>query len=206
METFTNEINGSQSPFFGKHKTELQPIFRTCCAYLHIIRGRVSTEDEIAHIDRVDQTLRWASAQTTLSVHPVHVSIVLLLRVLGNLYEVVGHYVDSLQVFSNTDASGIISHGQVHVSIEKMTEDLHLTDSESQTLEKYLHEVQHEIQQASENEQSTLAKVLIEAEIWSDQIAALALIVYPRYVDKVKDSVLIALERIRELLETGTAY
>jgi hypothetical protein len=203
METLTTEINGSQSSFFGKNKTELQLIFRTCCAYLHVIRDQISTEDEIAHIDRVDQTLRWVSAQTTLSHDSAHASIFLLVRVLGNLFEVIRHYMDSLPAFSNIDDSEVISHGQVHVSIEKMTEDLHLADSETQTLEQYLHQVRSEIQQASENEQSTLAKVLIETEIWSDQLAALALIVYPRYVDKVKDSVMIALERIRHLLETG---
>jgi hypothetical protein len=199
METLTNNINGSQGSFFDKNKVELQRIFRTCHAYIRAIHDSGLTDDDKGHIDRVDQTLQWINAQSTISRDSTHRSIFLLLQMLSNIYEVLLHYVESSQVPLNTNSSEIISHGQVHVFIESMVAQLLLNEDDTQSLEKYLHDIERRIGQANENG-TPLERVLIGAEIWTDQLAALALIMYPRYVDKLKDSVLMALERIRHVL------
>ena len=186
---------------------DLAQIFYACHVYIATIRDSMQSERELSHIDLADETLRWVSAQLSSNSVISHTTTLLLLHVLQNFYELLRDYSDTTQMTLYTLTSareailkGIITHGQVHATVEQIADQLTVAPTEDQRVDDYVHSVQRDIDQATE-QATPLDKVLIASEIWTDQLAALALLVCPRSVNELKDSVRIALEGIRRVLE-----
>jgi hypothetical protein len=191
-------------------KIVLQQVFRACHQYIAAIRLSVEASTQLLHLDGLDETLQWASVQLCSRVDTSHPLTLLFLHILENISELLWQYVDDEcpglselpKGLKSQVSESVLSHEKAHVFFKRMAEELVVDANESARLKTYVHTVQRDINQASENA-AALEKVLIGTEMWSDQLAALALLLSPRYVDGLKDSVQMALEGIKHVVGMG---
>ena len=179
---------------------DLEQVFQSCHAYALAIRDSVPSEDDVMHLNYVDQTLRWVSSQLSSSAGGSPRQILLLLFMLQDFYELLRTYVDSMELHVERN---IVEHGQIHVILEQIADQLELTYDGMERVNRYIHSVQRDIIQAGE-QTSPIEKIVIGSEIWVDQLAALVLCISPRYIEELKDSVNIAIEEIKCALDSTT--
>ena len=152
----------------------------------------------------LDETLQWMSTQFT-SNHNISASCsLLLILILQEVYEVLRRYFDPECLILKQESASpvrVVPPGQVLVSFEKLAERLDVPVTDKEKIENYMFRLQIEVHQATEATES-LKKAVVAEEIWCNQLAALALYCYPRYLDGVKDSTKMALQELRRLFET----
>jgi hypothetical protein len=200
--TSMESVNEEENAIPYHCNLELEQVFEACHAYITAIRKSTKVETILSHLDGVDETLQWATQFTSNEDIPQPCSF-LLIVILQQIYEHLRRYVDSQNVSLEFSRASAVPHGQVHVSLEKLAEHIEIQVDEAEMIEEYGFHIQREVHQATESS-SVLEKVVVAVEIWTNQLAALTLYCYPRYIDGVKDSVQMALEDIRRLFDTKT--
>ena len=183
------------------HNLELEQVFDSCHSYIALVRESSGTESILSHIDFLDETLQWCSTQLTSNRDIAPSCSLLLILILQELYEVLRRFVDLESLTIKQDSASVVPPGQVLVSLEKLAEHLDVPVVDREKIEKYMFRLQGEVHHAIEAMVS-LKKVVIAAEIWCNQLAALTLYCYPRYLRSVKDSTKMAFEEVKRLFET----
>jgi hypothetical protein len=196
------------------HNIDVQQVFHACDVYLNTIRKSGKLESISPYIDVVGESLLWASIQFCSRESIPDRCSLLLLHILQKVYELLRKYVDA-EILINLDDIGlhaesrtflgVIPHGQVHVSMEKLAENLDVIDADVERIEDYLHYIKKEIHQATKHTTSS-ETVLIAAEMWTNQLIGLALYVSQEDMEGFKDSVKLAFESISQLLESKQYY
>lgn len=196
------------------HNVDIQQIFHACDVYLTTIRKSDKLESMSSYIDVVNESLLWASLQFCSCESILDRCSLLLLHVLQEVYELLRKYVDAEKLINLDDVGlytesrtflGVIPHGQMHVSLEKLAEKLDVDDAEAEQIEEYLHHIKKEIHHATKQSAPT-ETVLIAAEMWTNQLTGLALYISQSDMEGLKDSVKLAFENIRQLLESRRYY
>lgn len=186
------------------HNLELEQVFHSCHVYISLLRESPGADKIVSHVDALDETLQWMSIQFT-SNHNISASCsLLLILILQEVYDVLRRYFDPESLTVEQESGRlvrVVPPGQVLVSFEKMAEGLDVTVTDRERIENYMFRLQSEVHQATEATAS-LKKAVVAEEIWCNQLAALALYCYPRYLDSVKDSTKMALQELRHLFET----
>ena len=184
---------------------ELEQVFHSCHVYITLLRQSPAADKIVSHIDAFDETLQWTSTQFTSNQNISASCSLLLILILQEVYEVLRRYFDpESSVVEQESASPIkvVPPGQVLVSFEKLAKHLDVPLNDRENIENYMFRLQSEVHQATEATAS-LKKTVVTEEIWCNQLAALALYCYPRYLDSVKDSTKMALQELRRLFETA---
>lgn len=180
----------------------LRQVFHLCHSYITLLRKFPEAETILSHIDAVDETLQWVSSQFCSSQNiPASCSLMLIL-ILQEVYELLRRYADSECLTSSeqsTSPTKFLPHGHVFMSLEKLAEERDLPAKEKEIIEEYMFHIQKDIHQATTSTVSTLRKLIVAVELWSDQLAALTLHCYPRYTEGLKDSTQMALGDIKRL-------
>ena len=206
MSSIENPSNGG--PYHRNVK--LSQIFHACHVYLSAIRKSPKAEQLSAYIDAIDETLQWVlfhfSSKTDISPE----CWLLFLLQLPKVYESLRQYVETeglpLDQHECTDNDtvkplSLVSHGQVHISLEKMIEQISITPEDAARIETFVYQILANIHVATNNS-PLLEKTLVAVEMWSNHLAALALYISPRDTSGYKDSVQVALADIQKILDS----
>jgi len=196
------------------HNLDLQQIFDTCRVYVAAVEQSLQAARHrpvlSRRLDAVDEALKSISEQfcSTKDV-PDEASYVFIL-LLQKLYELLRQHVhvEGPQVTSviNVSPSGnpvvltVIPHGQVHVSLEKLVEALHITNDTVERTNEFVYRLHRRIMRSTTNT-SPLERVVSAAELWTDQLRALAIYSGLSKPKSISASVQFALSDIEHLLE-----
>ena len=85
-----------------------------------------------------------------------------------------------------------IPHGQVNISIEKLVEELDLSEDETERIDEFIYRRHRRIAIATENT-SPLERIVTATEMWTDQLVALTLYTFPHHTSGLTDPVKIAI-------------
>lgn len=212
MSNSEQEARLSDLPYH--HNLDLGQLFDTCRAWINAVEQSLQSTANRPVLSRrlnsVADTVHTASTQFRSNNNIPHNTSYLLALILQKIYEVLRHEVDSKDSqlsgvsadggTENPIASKIIPRGQVHISIEKLVENLHISEDEAESVQEYVFRVQRRINRVTRYT-SPLEKMVAATEMWADQFTALSLYTFPRYSAKLPDSVIFALGNIKALLD-----
>jgi len=191
-------------------KIELSQIFQACHVYLSAIRKSLKAEELVPYLDAIDETLQWVLFQFSPTADISPECSLLFLILLPKVYESLRQYVETedlalyqLESIHKTtpNSPSLISHGEVHVAVEKIAEQVPVTAVDAARIETFVYQILGNIHVATKNS-PPLEQTIVAIEMWSNHLAALALYISPRGTSGYKDSVQAALKDIQKLLDS----
>lgn len=195
------------------HNLNLRQIFDACRVCITSIEQSVRSESHVptlsGRLDTIDEAFESVSTQFCAdSLDVPNNALYLLLLILQKFYELLQHHVEVKRlVLSNVtefpNAKGItllnmMPHGQVHVSIEKLLEDLNVVDFEADRIEDFVYRLHRQITHRV-NELNHLERVVRASELWKEQLVSLSWYTFRRDSGVSVNSV--ALTQISDLLD-----
>lgn len=195
------------------HNLDLQQLFDTCRVCVYAVEQSLHTSTQrpvlFRRLEELDDILKSIATQFSTAQVPDYYAYLLVL-VLQRVYETLRQYIETRcspvsDVIEFTSEAGIvvlkmIPHGQVHVSIEKLVEQLDITDDEASQLEEFVYQLHRRIVRETKYT-SPLDRVVSSTEMWTDQFVALSLYSFPRTKMHLHDSIKASLSAIKEVLE-----
>ena len=192
------------------HNIELSQVFHACHVYIAAIRKSPKAEKLFPYLDAIDETLQWVLFHFSSKSDIAPECSLLFLLLLPKVYESLRQYVETqhlpLEEHENVETesakpSTLIPHGQVHVWLEKMVEQVPIQAADAARIENFTYQVLGNIHVATKNT-PLFEKTIVAVEMWSNHLAALALYISPRDTSRYKDSVQLALKDIQQLLDS----
>ncbi len=195
------------------HNFDLQQLFDTCRVCITAVEQSLQSTLHrpvlSRRLDTADESFKSVSAGFSSSDNIPDHSSYLLIIILKEVYELLRDHVEkNCPTISNiiefSAAEGIIiltriPRGQVHISIEKLVEQLDLSEDETEQIDEFIYRLHRRIGLATDNT-SPLERIVRATELWTDQLVALTLFTFPHPTSGLTDSVKVALERIKFLL------
>lgn len=192
------------------HKFDLQQFFDTCRGCVFTIAQSLQIQRPVLYrrLDAVNDTLQSLSSDFCSASRLPDNCAYLLIVVLQKIHEIVRNEIDSSDtiepsVFPTAAGSTpftILGHGELHVLIEGLVDSLNVSEDEVERIEEYVFRVQRYIHRATRHT-SPLERLVSQAESWNDQLIALSLYTFHRHSFRLSDSVILAQERIKTLLD-----
>lgn len=194
------------------HNFNLQQLFDTCRVCITAVEQSLQSTLHrpvlSRRLDTVDESFKSISAEFSSNADVPDNSSYLLIIILKEVYELLRYHVEKncppiSNVIEFSAPGGIviltrIPHGQVNISIEKLVEELDLSEEETERLDEFIYRRHRRIAIATENT-SPLERIVTATEMWTDQLVALTLYTFPRHTNGMTNSVKIAFERIKFL-------
>ena len=187
---------------------DLQQLFDNCSGCVVAIGECLQLKRPVLYrrLDIIHDTLQSLSSDFCSASDLHDNSAYLLIVVLQKIYEVLRHGLDSVGADSQPSTTGasssstILGHGELHILIEKLVDSLDVSEDEVDRIEEYVFQVQRYIHRMTRH-MSPLERLVSQAEGWIDQLIALSLYAFCRHTLRSSDSVVLAQEKIKTLLD-----
>ena len=195
------------------HNFDLQQLFDTCRVCITAVEQSLQSALHrpvlSRRLDTVDESFKAVSAEFSSNVEVPDNSSYLLIIILKEVYEQLRDFVENncpqisnVIEFSSPEGIAVLTripHGQVSISIEKLVEELDLSEEETERIDEFIYRRHRRITLATEN--TTLLERIVKAtEMWTEQLVALTLYTFPQQTSGLTAPVKVALERIKFLL------
>ena len=198
----------------NNHKFDLQQFFDTCRGCIVTIAQSLQLKRPVLYrrLDAVNDTLQSLSSDFCSASQLPDNCAYLLIVILQKIHEILRNEIDSSDTTSQLfepailpAAAGstpvtILGHGELHVLIEGLVDSLDVSEDEVDRIEEYVFRVQRYIHRATRHT-SPLERLVSQTESWNDQLIALSLYTFHRHSFRLSDSVILAQERIKTVLD-----